>query len=182
MCILPIFFVKKKKCDVRYSVSKSSHKKNHKSRIFAPSKTNKMDISGRLIQVLQEQGGEGKTGNKWAKCDFVIETQEKFPKKVCITAWNDLIGTVKGLPIDSEVKVSFDISSREYNGKWYTDVKAWKVESSSASSQSNNSNSSASNSNQGRNSNSNYGGGSNTTSYSSEGSQERHVTEDDLPF
>jgi hypothetical protein len=135
-----------------------------------------MDITGRLIQVLQEQGGEGKNGNKWAKCDFVIETQEKFPKKVCLTAWNDLIGTVKGFPIDSEIKASFDISSREYNGKWYTDVKAWKVEPSSGggspSAPSRNTNTNYSNSN---------GGGNNNTSVG-EGSQERYVSEDDLPF
>lgn len=133
-----------------------------------------MDISGRLVQVLQEQGGEGKNG-KWAKCDFVIETQEKYPKKVCITAWNDLIGTIKALPIDSELKVSFDISSREYNGKWYTDVKAWKVEPG---------NGGAAPSAPSRNTNTNYSNsnaGGNTTS-SGEGSQERYVSEDDLPF
>jgi hypothetical protein len=137
-----------------------------------------MEISGRLIQVLQEQGGEGKNGNKWAKCDFVIETQEKFPKKVCLTAWNDLIGTVKELPMESEIKVSFDISSREYNGRWYTDVKAWKVEpgsggsGSGASQPSRNTNSNSSNSNAGGNSGRSEG----------EGSQERYVSEDDLPF
>jgi hypothetical protein len=134
-----------------------------------------MDISGKLIQVLQEQGGEGKNGNKWAKCDFVIETQEKFPKKVCLTAWNDLIGTVKGLPMESEIKVSFDISSREYNGRWYTDVKAWKVETGSGGAAPNapsrNTNANYSNSNVGGNSNSGDGG-----------SQERYVSEDDLPF
>ncbi len=136
-----------------------------------------MDITGRLIQVLQEQGGEGKNGNKWAKCDFVIETQEKFPKKVCLTAWNDLIGTVKGLPMDSEIKVSFDISSREYNGRWYTDVKAWKVEPGSGGSGAGSAparDSRSGSANQGRND-----GGS---SYVGEGSQERHVSEDDLPF
>ena len=135
-----------------------------------------MEISGRLIQVLQEQGGEGKNGNKWAKCDFVIETQEKFPKKVCLTAWNDLIGTVKGLPMESEIKVSFDISSREYNGRWYTDVKAWKVEPGSGgaapSAPSRNTNTSYSNSNAGGNNGGSVG----------EGSQERYVSEDDLPF
>ena len=135
-----------------------------------------MEISGRLIQVLQEQGGEGKNGNKWAKCDFVIETQEKFPKKVCLTAWNDLIGTVKGLPMDSEIKVSFDISSREYNGRWYTDVKAWKVEPGSggaaSSAPTRNSNTNYSNSNAGGNNGGSVG----------EGSQERYVSEDDLPF
>lgn len=139
-----------------------------------------MDITGKLIQVLQEQGGEGKNGNKWAKCDFVIETQEKFPKKVCLTAWNDLIGTVKGFPIDSEIKASFDISSREYNGKWYTDVKAWKVEASSGGGASSGASQPA------RNTNSNYsnsnGGGNNARPSEGEGSQERYVSEDDLPF
>jgi hypothetical protein len=137
-----------------------------------------MEISGRLIQVLQEQGGEGKNGNKWAKCDFVIETQEKFPKKVCLTAWNDLIGIVKGLPIDSEIKASFDISSREYNGKWYTDVKAWKVEPGSGGG-------AASNSQPSRNTNTNYSNsnsGGNSGNSGDGGSQERYVSEDDLPF
>jgi hypothetical protein len=137
-----------------------------------------MDISGRIIQILQEQGGEGKNG-KWAKCDFVIETQEKYPKKVCITAWNDLIGTIKGLPVDSEVKVSFDISSREYNGKWYTDVKAWKVEPGSGGSGSSSSQPS-------RDTGANYSNASAGTGGKSvsegEGSQERYVSEDDLPF
>jgi hypothetical protein len=136
-----------------------------------------MDITGRLIQVLQEQTGEGKNGT-WAKCDFVIETQEKYPKKVCITAWSDLIGTIKGLPLESEVKVSFDISSREYNGRWYTDVKAWKVEPASGGS-------GIGGSQPTRSSNSDYNnanaGGNNGNSVG-EGSQERHVSEDDLPF
>ncbi|MBS1595646.1 MAG: DUF3127 domain-containing protein [Bacteroidetes bacterium] len=140
-----------------------------------------MELTGRLIQVLQEQGGEGKNG-KWAKCDFVIETSnEKYPKKVCLTAWNDLIGTVKAMPMESEIKVSFDISSREYNGKWYTDVKAWKVEGGSGGGQqSSNRGGNQSNNNRGNNSN-NY---SQENSYSGpqEGSQERYVSEDDLPF
>jgi len=123
--------------------------------------------------VLQEQGGEGKNGNKWAKCDFVIETQEKYPKKVCLTAWNDLIGTVKGLSMDTEIKVSFDISSREYNGKWYTDVKAWKVEPGSGG---------AAPSAPARNTNANYSNSNAGNTQVNEGSQERYVTEDDLPF
>ena len=128
-----------------------------------------MELTGRLIQVLEEVGGEGKNG-KWSKCDFVIETvADKYPKKVCITAWGDLIGTVKAMPIESEIKVSFDISSREYNGKWYTDVKAWKVEGGSGGS-SNAPSRSYSNASQER------------PATQNEGSQERYVSEDDLPF
>jgi hypothetical protein len=135
-----------------------------------------MELTGRLIQVLEEQGGDGKNG-KWAKCDFVIETSaDKYPKKVCITAWNDLIGTVKATPLESEIKVSFDISSREYNGRWYTDVKAWKVEGGSGGGSSQPSRS---------NNNSNYGSNSQerpTAQGEGSGSQERYISEDDLPF
>src|SRR5436190_23105626 len=88
-----------------------------------------MDISGKLVQVLPTQTGTGKNG-EWKKCSFVIETADKFPKKVCIIAWKDLVDQVQQMPTGSQVNVSFDVESREYNGKWYTDVKAWKIASS----------------------------------------------------
>ena len=85
-----------------------------------------MEISGRLVQILPTQTGMGKNG-EWKKNSFVIETADKFPKKVCIIAWKDLVDQVQQIPVGSQVNVSFDVESREYNGKWYTDVKAWKV-------------------------------------------------------
>ena len=86
-----------------------------------------MDIKGRVLQLLPLQTGEGKNGT-WKKQDFVIETDGQYPKKVCISAWGDKIneGVLK---VGNEVNVSFDIESREYNGRWYTDVKAWKIDS-----------------------------------------------------
>ena len=95
-----------------------------------------MDISGKLIIVLPAQTGTGKNG-AWKKCDFVIETSDKFPKKVCITAWNELTDQIESTAIGSDLQVSFDISSREYNGRWYTDVKAWKVAGGSKAAKSN---------------------------------------------
>ncbi|MFN8309275.1 MAG: DUF3127 domain-containing protein [Chitinophagales bacterium] len=86
-----------------------------------------MEISGKLFTVLPEVSGEGKNG-RWVKCDFVLETQEKYPKKVCLTAWSDQVELVKSLPIASDMKVQFDVDSREYNGKWYTNLKAWRIE------------------------------------------------------
>jgi hypothetical protein len=85
-----------------------------------------MDISGKLIHILPAQTGTGKNG-AWKKCDFVIETSDKYPKKVCITAWNEQADQIERTPLNSDLKVSFDISSREYNGRWYNDVKAWKI-------------------------------------------------------
>lgn len=80
-----------------------------------------------MVQVLPEQTGQGQNG-PWLKQSFVIETQEQFPKKVCIVCWNDKAEILKQLKTGDEVKVAVNIESREYNGKWYTNVKAWKVE------------------------------------------------------
>lgn len=88
-----------------------------------------MDIKGRVLQLLPLQTGEGKNGT-WKKQDFVIETDGQYPKKVCISAWGDKINE-GALKVGNEVNVSFDIESREYNGRWYTDVKAWKIDSMS---------------------------------------------------
>ena len=92
-----------------------------------------MEISGKLIQTLPTQTGMGKNG-EWKKCNFIIETADRFPKKVCIIAWKDLVEQVQQIPAGSQVNVSFDVESREYNGKWYTDVKAWKIASGGSAS------------------------------------------------
>ena len=84
-----------------------------------------MDISGKIIQLLPAQEGQGKNGT-WKKQEFVLETGDTYPKKVCIAVWGDKID-IKSFKMGDAVDVSFDVESREYNGKWYTDVKAWKV-------------------------------------------------------
>lgn len=85
-----------------------------------------MEIKGRLIHVLAVQSGEGKNG-PWKKQDFVIETDGQYPKKVCLTIWGDKFNETF-LTIGNELLVSFDAESREYNGRWFTDLKAWKIE------------------------------------------------------
>ncbi len=85
-----------------------------------------MDITGKITQILAAQTGEGKNGS-WKKQSFVIETLEDYPKNVCFTTWNDRVELDK-MVIGEQVKVYFDVESREYNGRWYTDLKAWKSE------------------------------------------------------
>ncbi len=98
-----------------------------------------MEISGKLIELLPEQTGQGKNGNEWRKKSFVIETlDEQYPKKVCIDAWGDRADSLNSFAIGSELSVSFDIESREYNGRWYTNVKAWKIEGKAGASSSEN--------------------------------------------
>ena len=91
-----------------------------------------MDISGKIIQLLPVQTGQGKNGT-WKKQDFILETGDQYPKKVCIAVWGDKIN-MSNFKIGDPVEVSFDVESREYNGRWYTDVKAWKIAAKGAGS------------------------------------------------
>ena len=87
-----------------------------------------MEITGKIIAVLPEQGGVSKNGNEWKKQEYVLETHDKYPKKVCFQLFGaDRIAQAAIQP-GEELTVSFDIESREYMGKWYTNINAWKVE------------------------------------------------------
>ncbi len=85
-----------------------------------------MEIQGKVIQLMPEQTGEGRNGT-WKKKDYVIETGDKYPKKLCFNMWGDKIDQFP-MKEGDDVKVHFDVESREYNGRWYTEVKAWKVD------------------------------------------------------
>ena len=87
-----------------------------------------MEITGKIIAVLPEQGGVSKNGNEWKKQEYVLETHDQYPKKVCFQLFGaDRIAQAAIQP-GEELTVSFDIESREYMGKWYTNINAWKVE------------------------------------------------------
>lgn len=85
-----------------------------------------IQLQGKVVQILDEQSGEGKNGS-WRKRNFILEIPGKYPKKVCITQWGDNIDQ-QAVQIGINITVSVDIQSREYNGNWYTDIKAWRVE------------------------------------------------------
>lgn len=88
-----------------------------------------MEVSGKIIQVLPEQGGVGKTsGKEWKLQAYVLETQEQYPRKVHFEVFGE--DRIKANPcqLDDIVTVSFDIESREFNGRWYTSIRAWKIQ------------------------------------------------------
>jgi hypothetical protein len=89
-----------------------------------------MQLTAKLIQVLPLQTGSGKNG-QWKKQDIIVETEGQYPKKVCISIWGDKINESQ-LQVGAQLSISFDVESREYNGRWYTDVKAWKIEPAGA--------------------------------------------------
>lgn len=86
-----------------------------------------MEIVGKIIAVLPEQSGIAKNGNPWKVQAYVLETTEQYPRKVHFEIFGE--DRIKQNPcaIDQVVTVSFDIESREFNGRWYTSIRAWKV-------------------------------------------------------
>ena len=88
-----------------------------------------MEIAGKIIQKLALQQGESKTSGKpWALQAYVLETQEQFPRKVCFEVFGEQRIKDNPCEIDDLVTVSFDIESREFNGRWYTSIRAWKIQ------------------------------------------------------
>ena len=85
-----------------------------------------MELRARLVQMLPLQTGEGKNGT-WKKQDIIVETEGQYPKKVCVSIWGDK-ADASLLVVGSMLNISFDVESREFNGRWYTDVRAWKVD------------------------------------------------------
>ncbi len=92
-----------------------------------------MQLSAKLIQLLPLQSGSGKNG-EWKKQDIIVEPEDQYPKKICISIWGNKINE-NNLQIGNQLKIDFELESREYNGKWYSDIKAWKIEVISASGQ-----------------------------------------------
>ena len=87
-----------------------------------------MEIQGKVIQLPPVQDGVGKNGNPWKVKPFIIETQERYPRKVYLEIFGDNLISQNPVELDAVVKVQFDAESREFNGRWYTSLRAWKVE------------------------------------------------------
>lgn len=85
-----------------------------------------MDITGKIIAVLPTRSGTSAKGTQWSSQTAVIETHEQYPKKVAFDVLGEKI-TEFNLQVGEEVTVSFDINAREFNGKWFNSVNAWKV-------------------------------------------------------
>ncbi|MDR1115046.1 MAG: DUF3127 domain-containing protein [Tannerella sp.] len=87
-----------------------------------------MEVRGKIIAVQPVQTGEGKNGT-WKKQDYVIEYEQssQYPRKMMFNLWGDKIDQY-GILEGQSLRVSFDIDCREYNGRWYNDIRAWKVD------------------------------------------------------
>jgi len=93
-----------------------------------------MDISGKINKILPAETGVGRNGNAWRKQKFVLSVPGQFEKIVCFDVWGDRI-SLDNFAENEEVKVHFDIESREYQGKYYSDIKAWRIDKMSGAGQ-----------------------------------------------
>lgn len=92
-----------------------------------------MEIKGKVVNILEIVTGEGKNG-QWKKGGFVIQTEGQYPKDIAIDLFNDVLD--KCPKVGEVITAHVNIESREFNGKWYTNIGAWKLEGNSANPQS----------------------------------------------
>nr|ACM91027.1 hypothetical protein BT1365 [uncultured bacterium URE4] len=87
-----------------------------------------LEIEGTLAQKLPVQSGNSARG-PWAKQEFILEYPDgNFTAKACFTAWGqDKVQDLGKYQVGDKVKVSFNLKSREYNGRWYNDLQVWKI-------------------------------------------------------
>ncbi|MBO2523235.1 MAG: hypothetical protein CW336_05165 [Bacteroidetes bacterium] len=86
-----------------------------------------MEIVGKIVQLGTLTEGNSPRG-PWKKQELIIETLEQFPKKVCLMCWGDRVNDANSFFVGQTIKAQIRIESREFNGKWYTDVTAFRLD------------------------------------------------------
>ncbi|MCF0203282.1 MAG: DUF3127 domain-containing protein [Bacteroidaceae bacterium] len=88
-----------------------------------------MEIQGKIIAVMPLRSGTSqRSGNTWAVQEYLIETTEQYPKKCLFNVFGEERIKLMDIKLGEDLTVSFDIDAREYNGRWYNDIRAYKVE------------------------------------------------------
>jgi hypothetical protein len=83
-------------------------------------------ITGAIIKVGEIQKGVSKAGNNWVKQEYVLQTMGEHPKTIAFNLMGKRVAEYP-MQLGEVVTISFDINSREYNGRWHTDITAWAV-------------------------------------------------------
>tara|TARA_R110001632_G_C11222407_1_gene405626 strand:- start:504 stop:836 length:333 start_codon:yes stop_codon:yes gene_type:complete len=85
-------------------------------------------VQGKITRVLDTQGGTSKAGKQWIKQDFIIQTEAKYNPIVCLTLFGeDKVKMLENHSIGDVVTVSYNLSSKEFNGRFYTSANVWKI-------------------------------------------------------
>ena len=86
-----------------------------------------MEIIGKVVRLGNLTEGTSARG-PWRKQDLIIETEEQYPRTVSLTCWTNQIEEIQKFAPGQTIKAQIEISSREFNGKWYTDVRVWRFD------------------------------------------------------
>ncbi len=86
-----------------------------------------MEFVGVVYRIMPQQSGTSARG-QWQKQEVIFEQPDEFSRKVCVTLFGDRVQDAATLQVGEKVNVSCNIESREYNGRWYTDVRAWRIQ------------------------------------------------------
>ena len=85
-------------------------------------------VKGKITKVLPVESGTSKAGKEWKKQGFVIDTGAQYNPEVCFSLFgDDKIEMLRNYGEGQDVEVAFNISSREFNGKYYHNIDAWKI-------------------------------------------------------
>ncbi len=88
-----------------------------------------MTVTGTVLEIFPIESGQGKK-EPWSKQLILLETPGQYKKKVIVMYWNAMVDTVTRT--GHEITVHVSPESREYNGRWYTELRAWKTEQNSS--------------------------------------------------
>ena len=86
-----------------------------------------MEITGKVVRLGTLTEGTSARG-PWRKQELIIETEEQYPRTVCLICWTNQIDEIQRFAPGQTIKAQIDITSREFNGKWYTDVRVWRFD------------------------------------------------------
>lgn len=86
-----------------------------------------MEIVGKVVRLGNLTEGQSARG-PWRKQELIIETEEQYPRTVCLICWTNQIEEIQHFAPGQTIKAQIEISSREFNGKWYTDVRVWRFD------------------------------------------------------
>ena len=87
-----------------------------------------MELAGKVIAVLEPRGGVSKSGNQWKVQEYVIETHDQYPRRMCFDVFGEDKIQQFNIQVGEELNVSFDIDAREWQGRLFNSIRAWKVE------------------------------------------------------
>jgi hypothetical protein len=87
-----------------------------------------MELTGKIIAVMEPRGGvSARTGNTWKTQEYVLEVPGQYPKRCLFNVFGEDRINQFNIQNGDELTIQFDIDAREYNGRWYNDIRAYNV-------------------------------------------------------